>query len=175
MRLSILILSLSFVALPGFAAAPATANGVDQPRAFVQAFYDWYVKDGANSDAALEKRPAYFSPQLIQALKADAAAAAKSPDEVVGLDFDPFLNSQDVCAPYRVITLKRSGDQAEVGVIGSCADSKPGQPDVIAQLILHGDSWAFMDFVYPARDGQPQEDLFSILTKLQQERDKTPK
>jgi hypothetical protein len=172
MRLRILIAGLLFVAAPAFAAEPATAAPTGtEARAFVQAFYDWYVKGVIDSDAALKKKPAYFSPELTQALKADEAAAAKSPDEVVGLDFDPFLNAQDVCSPYKAGAVKQVGDAYEVEVLGSCADLKPGQPDVVVRLMRHGASWMFTDFIYPARDDQPQQDLFAILKALQQERD----
>jgi hypothetical protein len=37
-----------------------------------------------------------FSPELASKLKEDLAAQEKSPGEIVGLDFDPFLNAQDV-------------------------------------------------------------------------------
>jgi hypothetical protein len=175
MRLRILLSALLLVATPCFAAAPAAASGgATQASAFVQAFYDWYVKTEIDSDAALKKKPAYFSPELTKALEADAAAAAKSPGEVVGLDFDPFLNAQDVCSPYKVGTVKLVGDAYEVAVLGSCADNKPGQPDVIARLVRHGDAWTFVDFIYPARDDQPQDDLLSVLKALEQERAKTP-
>lgn len=97
MRFPILLCALLSVADPGLAAAPATAPGdAAQAGAFVQSFYDWYVKAEIDSDAALKKKPAYFSPELTKALKADAVAAAKSPGDIVGLDFDPFLNAQDV-------------------------------------------------------------------------------
>jgi hypothetical protein len=172
MRFRILIAGLSFVMAPAFAAGPAAAPASSDPaRAFVQTFYDWYVKGSIDSDAALKKKPAYFSPELTKALEADEAAAARSPDEVVGLDFDPFLNAQDICSPYKVGAVKQVGDAYEVEVLGSCADTKPGQPDVIARLVRHGASWMFVDFIYPARDGQPQVDLLAVLKALQQERD----
>jgi hypothetical protein len=177
MRLRILFSSLLLVATPAMAAGPATVTpaGADQAGAFVQAFYDWYVKTEIDSDAALKKKPAYFSPELSKALKADAAAAAKSPGEIVGLDFDPFLNAQDICSPYKAGAAKQVGDAYEVPVFGSCADTGPGQPDVIVRLVRHGASWMLVDFIYPARDSQPQEDLFSVLKSLQQERDTPPK
>lgn len=174
MRLRIFIAGLSFIAAPVMAAGPAggTSVAADQPRAFVQAFYDWYVKADARSDIALKQKSAYFSPELIQALKAYAADDAESSDEVTGLDFDLFLNAQDVCPPYQAGASKQVGDAYEVAVLGSCADTKPGQPDVIARLVRHGTSWVFVNFIYPARGSQPQDDLLSALKKLQQERDK---
>ncbi len=173
MRFRILILALAFVVAPTMAVGPVAAApaGAEQARAFVQAFYDWYVKGTIDSDAALKKKPAYFSPELTKALEADEAAAAKSPGDIVGLDFDPFLNAQDICSPYKVGAVKQVGNAYEVEVLGSCADTKPGQPDVIARLVRHGASWMFVDFIYPARDDQAQQDLFAILKALQQERD----
>lgn len=172
MRLSILFSTLLFVAAPGFAAAPAAAPGnAEQATAFVQAFYDWYVKTEIDSDAALKKKPAYFSPELTKALKADEAAAAKSPGEIVGLDFDPFLNAQDVCKPYQAKAAKLDGKSYEVEIFDSCPEKGDTQPAVVAQLVRNGDSWMFIDFLYPAREGSPASDLLSVLKSLQQERD----
>ena len=171
MRFRLLLPALLLIAAPVMAAAPSDA---DSARGFVQAFSDWYVKAGTDSDSALKKKPAWFSAELTQALKADAAAAAKTPDEVVGLDFDPFLNAQEVCAPYKAGEVKQAGGAYEVAVLDSCPE-KPGQPAVLARLVIQGVSWMFTDFIYPARDSQPQEDLLSVLKSLQQERAKTPK
>jgi FlaG/FlaF family flagellin (archaellin) len=69
-------------------------------RDFVQRFYDWYVpialKDNAGnpSDRALRYKSHAFSPELLTQLKEDSTAQAKAKGEIVGLDFDPFLNSQ---------------------------------------------------------------------------------
>jgi hypothetical protein len=42
---------------------------------------------------------------------------------------------------------------------------------LVVSLERHGTAWMFTDFIYPARDDQPQQDLFAILKALQQERD----
>src|SRR5215472_11763578 len=74
---------------------------------FVQDFYVWYLKEEKKehkedlSTFAFKTKPQWFSDALIQGLKEDEAAQAKDPGEVVGLDFDPFLNAQDVCEPYK--------------------------------------------------------------------------
>jgi hypothetical protein len=182
MKMRLIIAAVSFLLLsPGtYAAAPADPSA-DSARSFVQAFYDWYMKltdeqrDAAGADPVLSHKPAYLSSELAKALKADADASSKSPDEVVGLDFDPYLNSQDDCGPYTAGTVKQKGKVYEVEVTGSCADDKPGVPDVVPQLVKQGGSWIFVDFVYPAREGTPQLDLFSVLKRLRQERAKTPK
>src|SRR5437588_560107 len=75
-------------------------------RRFVQSFYDWYVTEalkdngGPASDFALRHRGSVFDPELLQQLKEDSEAQAKAKGEIVGLDFDPFLNSQDPGEQY---------------------------------------------------------------------------
>jgi hypothetical protein len=55
------------------------------------------LKDGTDTawNLAIKTKSSVFSPQLALALKEDSAAQAKAEGEIVGLDFDPFLNSQD--------------------------------------------------------------------------------
>lgn len=174
-----LLLASSLTCLAAGPAAPVQTEK-DSVRAFVQAFYDWYLKttddqkDGA-ADIVLAHKPAYLSPELAKALKADGDAAARSPDEVVGLDFDPYLNAQDVCAPYKLGAVRQKGKVYEVEVMGSCADDAPGIPDVVTQLVRRGDSWEFTNFIYPARKDVPASDLLSLLKRYQQDRDKPAK
>src|SRR5512146_990329 len=78
------------------ASTQAAEDGCAGARAFVQEFYDWYVTILERRDAPAwqithRERGRSFSPLLAKALDEDEAAAAKSPDEIVGLDFDPFL------------------------------------------------------------------------------------
>jgi hypothetical protein len=84
------------------ALAADSAAGCGQ---FVQKFYDWYVArekalTKANGpkdvmEVAMQEKRSCFSPELLKALQEDVAAAHKSPGELVGLDFDPILNTQE--------------------------------------------------------------------------------
>ena len=51
-----------------------------------------------------ERQRAVFAPALAALLDADARAAAASPDEVVGLDFDPLTDAQDTMESFEVGT-----------------------------------------------------------------------
>ena len=106
------LLSLAVAALQA-----QEAKREDSVRKFAQDFYRWYVpiaaKDnkGTAFEIAIKQRPSSFSPQLLQGLRDDAEAQAKAVGEMVGLDFDPFLNSQDPSNHYVIgqINLKNDG------------------------------------------------------------------
>jgi hypothetical protein len=51
---------------------------------------------------AMEKQGSQFESGLLAALKEDVAAQAAAKGEIVGLDFDPFLNTQDPAESYEV-------------------------------------------------------------------------
>lgn len=160
----------------GSAAASEPASESGSAQAFVQDFYTWYLKEEKQehdmdlSDFAVKTKPQLFSAAIIQGLKEDAAAQAKVPDEVVGLDFDPFLNAQDICEPYTTGKVTQSGTTYKVEVFDHCSDSKPGKPAVIAAVEKQGRAWVFVDFYYPGYG-----DLFSVLRSLKQEREKPGK
>jgi len=92
----------------------------------------------------LSKKKALFAPELRQALERDIAASAKVKDEIVGLDFDPFLDSQDPDSPYRVAGVKQGKGRTLVTV------KSPGRSGVtlVAVVKRHGESWQFVDFIY---------------------------
>jgi hypothetical protein len=50
----------------------------------------------------MEKQGSQFESGLLAALKEDVAAQAAAKGEIVGLDFDPFLNTQDPAESYEV-------------------------------------------------------------------------
>lgn len=142
-------------------------------QAFVQKFYDWYLQEGKREQAmdplvsALKEKPELFDAPLAKALNEDLAASAKSPDEVVGLDFDPFLNAQDTCDPYTTGKVSRDGDSYQVQVFGhGCSDQKPGQSDVTAVVKEKRGSWMFVNFLYPGNG-----DLLTVLQALKKERE----
>ena len=163
---------------PHYASAEGEGTSPQAAHAFVQGFYGWYVqqsqqdKDMSSVELALKDKPGLFSPEIVRALREDLAASAKSPDEVVGLDFDPFLNAQEVCAPYKVGKIKKVKGGYRVEVSGSCPKdcSDSGQPDVIAEVKRLGGKWVFTDFIYPGNG-----DLLIVLKSLKAERERAPK
>jgi len=140
-------------------AAFTQAKGAEQQLshvAFVKSFYSWYVPlalqemERPASDIALQLKGHLFSPELRKALKADSAAQAKVTDDIVGLDFDPFLNSQDPAHNYKIGKTEKKGTHFFVNIH---AVLQPGRlnskPDVVAELSLRDDRWEFVDFWYP--------------------------
>src|SRR5207253_10846874 len=81
----------------------------------VQGFYDWYAPKAVSTtvgfacDLAIAYRSSDFSPQLVQELREDSAAQANVEGVIAGLDFDPFLDSQDPGERYEVGTIAQKG------------------------------------------------------------------
>lgn len=144
-----------------------TASIANSCREFVQGFYDWYapIAVGQNSgpawQAALNERGADFSKKLSDALKVDLAAQAKSGADIVGLDFDPILNTQDPAAHYEAGSGLGKGPTCSVNVYAVEAGTRATVASVKAVLENKGGHWQFTNFRYPGVG-----DLSSILVAL---------
>lgn len=125
------------------------------PVEFVQGFYDRYLPlsaghgQGPAWGRAVAARPADFAPELARALQDEAHAQDAAKGEVAGLDFDPFLNSQDPCDRYEAGTARPVGAGYAVDVYGVCSGTRNPQPDVIAALAPADGSWQITNFQYP--------------------------
>lgn len=148
---------------------------IQSPRDFVQNFYNWYVPIALGdtpvsasdaSDIALKEKSIDFIPTLRRALREDSVAQAKVKDEIVGLDFDPFLAAQDPCDRYEVAGISLKNESYWVEVYGVCSGTKNKKPDVVAELRRKDDSWVFVNFHYP----EVNSDLLSTLKLLKKER-----
>ena len=143
-------------------------------REFVQRFYDWYVPKALEEsqvpsvDLALKYKRSAFSTELFQALNEDSAAQGKVAAEIVGLDFDPFLNSQEPRERYVVGNVTSKNDRYWVEVFSVSSGNKSAKPAVIPELTHKDGQWIFVNFHY--RDGHDSEDadLLSILKNLRQ-------
>jgi hypothetical protein len=136
-------------------------------------FYTWYVPIAQKSDglaAVLKQRPNALTPALADALKADRAAAAKNKDEIVGLDGDPFLDSQDPCESYEVGTAAPGGTRALVPVYSVCQGKRSAKPEFTVELALQKDKWQIAN-IHFQRGG----DLVSLLARLKNDREKLKK
>lgn len=141
-------------------------------RKYVQSFYDWYVPQIMKTENTYElvlrgKSPASFSPLLLRQLKEDEAAEA-NPGEIVGLDFDPFLNSQDPSETFKVTKAKVTADKCSVEVRG--ISSGVNNEEVHPELLLVNGAWQFVNFRY-----EQNADLLSMLKSLKAERQKASK
>jgi hypothetical protein len=132
---------------------------------FVQSFYDWYVPIALRDS----KRPAWYvvltdratvlDSELVRALKADSAVRANAAEGVVGLDFDPFLNTQDPDDRYVVGKVTRQGKRSLVEVYSVRSGKRSDKAVLIAELTSQRGSWVFVNFHYP----NIRTDLLNVL------------
>ena len=156
-----------------------TSNQVDSTASaqrFVQSFYDWYtpiarrtiMSDTGGAQIAVKRQAEVFSRELLDALRADLTARAKGEE---GLDFDPFLFSQDTpCEHYQADRVLRQRDSYRVDVRAICDGEPADSAHVAAELRPSGGSWQFVNFYYsPA---PTPDDLIGVLKGLSEERRK---
>jgi hypothetical protein len=154
-------------------ASSSTEADIGVVQDFVQEFYSWYVPVAANSrsgrpsDLALDTRPSAFDPSLARQLKEDSDAQAKVLGEIVGLDFDPFLASQDPCERYEVVNVHTKAESYLVGVRGVGGCEKHDEVDLIAEVASRNGALSFVNFHYP---GLQNSDLLTILKRLRDDR-----
>ena len=172
-----LLLILFLVAPQGQSAQAAHAvKAESEALRFAREFYRWYVfvskEDGEGPvwERALKHRSEVFSAPLASALGEDLNAQGKVRGEIVGIDFDPFLNTQDPGDRYEVRGREKRGVRYFVDVYRVRPDGPGQRADVVAELSRVGGRWQFMDFHYPAGGS-----LLRILTILRLDRDKREK
>ena len=167
-------------------APPASSQNDVSCRAFVQDFYNWYIKiinsnsnlDG--TDLIIKFRKTSFDPELLRQLKLDEDANAKA-KEIVGLDFDPFVDAQEFADKYQAGKVTIQGSNCLVEVRGfwgkdnvpiKNSNKKAQEPDVIPELAFRNGAWVFVNFHYPNQKNQQDQDLLVILKSLRDERQK---
>ena len=96
----------------GAAAKPASPDAAS----VVNALYQDHFAHEQNWERTYQRQRALFAPELAALLDADAQAAAANADEVVGLDFDPLTDAQEMMTRFRVAPIMHEGDRATVGV-----------------------------------------------------------
>ncbi len=145
-----LLVAVSMVAFSGMKLLNAQSASA---RAFVSSFYNWYAPLALQDHAEptwhipLREKKTEFDPTLVRLLQADVAAQSKCED-LVGLDFDPFLNSQDPSEKYEVGDIKQQGDMFTADIFSVQAGERNRKPDVIASFKKRGDGWLFLNFYY---------------------------
>jgi hypothetical protein len=159
--------------------APADHETEESCRKFVQSFYDWYLStasrknlDSPSMDTAIDRKPQFFSAELLRRLKEDSEAQAKTPGEIVGLDFDPFLNSQDSSPRFSAGRVLHKGASYWVDVHGLEARTGKHQEHVIPELIQQNGTWIFVNFHYGSNQFTKDSNLLSILKDLAADRQK---
>lgn len=167
-----LILSLFFA---WSAQAQAPAPSAKQAELFAKSFYKWYLEKGKNRnvDSVLLDRKQALSPALRKMLEEDNEAQAKVPDEIVGLDFDPFLNAQDIAQKYEIGPVTAQGSAYWVDVYGIWNGKKAAKPDVRAEVECTASACDFANFHYDSKIPENRS-LIQILQFLKKERAKRP-
>ena len=169
---------LSFLMTVIVAKAEVPSKEEQSCHEFVQSFYDWYAKIArqeskeSSDDRALRLKKTNFSAELQRRLKEDADASAKSKDGIVGLDFDPFLNAQDIGERYTVGKVTKKGRNYLVEVYGTWNGKKSAKPDVTPELSNQSGHWIFENFHYQQTDIPANENLLSVLAALKKDREK---
>lgn len=151
------------------ASVQSTANIAST--AAVQAFYDWYLPLASSSrgrawDEAVRARPELFGDSLLAEFADDAAAALRYPGEIVGIDWDPFLNTQDPCERYEAGPPGGTKTRPEVPIHAICGGTRNTVPVIRVELAQVGERWVMRNFLHP--DGG---DLLASLRRLRVGRD----
>jgi hypothetical protein len=153
----------SLLALSCVLVALVTGTGAQRPQQppnralprFVQSFYDWYTPRARKTSGrpswyvALSLKSSLFARPLLRALRADSEAQSRAQGEIVGLGFDPLLNSQDPCDRYEVGRTTHRNQTYWVEIHSVCAGRRSGSPRLTAELVLRDRSWVFVNFHYP--------------------------
>ncbi|MBN9394223.1 MAG: hypothetical protein J0H83_03195 [Candidatus Melainabacteria bacterium] len=147
------------------------SNTEADARKFAQTFYDWYIPDMTSnvpvpsSERMLTQRAGLIDPVLRGLLKDDLLAAQETPDEVVGLDFDPYVNSQETPSKLKVGTVTRKGPNYLVSM-----DASDAKGVVTPELAYRNNSFVFVDFYYDYGKKDKQDNLLNILRTLRKQR-----
>jgi len=151
------LIALCTIALPALAQTSGAAAAKKTPRHFVQEFYDWYTpvaqreKGVPGWEIAIKDRRSAFSRELVTELKEDFEVQSNC-KEIVGIDFDPFLNNQDPAQRYEVAEIRQDGRIFRADVYGVQSGERGKKPDVIAEFIEKAGHFNFVNFHYPESD-----------------------
>jgi hypothetical protein len=147
-------------------------------RQFVQNFYNSYFDKLNTADAnksalpaehqVIQQKPTVLAPELSQALAADRQAQNKEPDDIVGLDFDPFIGAQDWEGKYWVNSVNLAEGVCRASVWGTDAGKKKEMVNPV--LTKLGNNWVFVDFFYPEGRQHGDASLMGNLTDLRMQR-----
>ncbi len=161
------------------AQTPKTQDSLLQCQKFVQKFYDEYRAKGekpAKKKTDLTPRDSLIfgpdsplSPELLELLKADLIAAQNNPGEIVGLDFDPVFNSQDVFDKYLAEKAELKNENCLISIHGISQGKKVPEVAVIPEVMFKEGRWIFTNFHYPLPSGK-KDDLIQTLQRLKKSR-----
>jgi hypothetical protein len=169
--MSLIATVLTLTAIPS-----AQAQSALSAKGFVQSFYTWYIPQMTKNvpvpsdQRILKERASSFSPTLLAMLKEDLAASAKVPDEIVGLDFDPYINGQDTPTRYLAGKVIPKDKCYWVEVFDVSSGKKGKSPAVTPEVKFVKGKWIFTNFHYGKTNIPENENLISILKALKASR-----
>ncbi|CAN5465259.1 hypothetical protein BH11CYA1_BH11CYA1_01100 [soil metagenome] len=157
---------------------PPAAQGqsANSCKTFVQSFYTWYIPQLTknvpipSNERILKERAFLFSPTLLAMLKEDLVESAKVPDEIVGLDFDPYINGQETPKRYLADKVTAKGKNYLVEVFDISEGKRSKAPAVTPELAFSNGKWIFTNFHYGKSNIPGNENLISILKIQKAER-----
>jgi len=168
----------AFAGSPTTAAPALQSQGIDGAKTFVQTFYDWYAATQQNFKKTMEletvmkKKVADFTPELNKRLNEDIAAQKKSPDELIGLDFDPFLSTNsEPYTKYLATKVTQKGDAFLVEVHGVAKGKTLNKATVTPEVKRIKGKWQFANFHYGKSEFPENENLLSVLKVLKKGRE----
>jgi len=134
----------------GVDTAAVDSSAIDFVREFYAAYLPRGVEGGLDAvDGLITERPELFAPSLLLALQQDAASRRAAHDEIGGLDFDPFLDSQDPCERYEVVKGTRVGAVVHVDVHAVCQGQRSVAPTVTLVVAHDGRRPLLANVLYP--------------------------
>ena len=161
---AILGICAMLLALTASGAGAQQQSALDSPGAFVQRFYNSYIKrEAPHWGRTVQMRRGLFEPSLSAALQAEAAAQAKTPGKMAGLAFDPFLGSQH---PGKAFAVRGAIDMADGSRVEVHDLAFPGKPMVQVEVVPRGGSWVIDNIRYP----RSSTDLRALLNTAKQNR-----
>jgi hypothetical protein len=147
-------LMLAMIACSLMAQTKAPRYVGNSPNDFVEGFYSWYVPHNmsgvsiADMGKYLQLIRSELSPHLAELLEEDSAAQAKCKD-LIGLDFDPFLYTQEPAEHYKIGRAVQTKNGYRVSIYRLEAGKTADEPDVIAEVTQRDGRWYFVNFYYP--------------------------
>lgn len=127
------------------------------PRRFVENFYARYTPAAAEVSSAQkwkkERSWTYkaLSPTLARSLRLNDLANSTAAGVSVGIDFDPFLGTQDPESKYFIGKIARVGQRYLANVYSRARRAANQKADVIAEFENAGGHWRFTNFHYSGR------------------------
>jgi hypothetical protein len=143
---------------------------------FVQGFYDWYAPIVDTNRVpgtwiVLDSGNRFLEPHLADALRGDSIANVITPPSRDVLNFDPFLDSQDPCIPYKVAAVAQAGASFHVTIRPTCGSTAQTNRPVVEVVSVNG-KWKIANVSY--QSGYNLRGILCEYAKADQRPDRRP-